>query len=134
MRQEGDEVDELLLVQLLAVVLRHELVGEALRHLLVGIDDRRVDLLGRLPLEGVVEVRPDVRFGLGRAVRVATPARRLRGLGEDLAAGLGVPSCEVGQRLLGNGAGYVLREGRDGLLAAASRDESKGEGDQRERE
>lgn len=72
--EERDEVGELLLIELLVVVPRHDAGAEALGDLGVGVDDGGVDVLRVLVCERLVEVRADLRARTGRFVCVAAPA------------------------------------------------------------
>ena len=59
--EEGDQVAELLVVELLGIRLRHDPRLEALRDLGIGVHDRLVDELLVLPLEDLVEIRANLR-------------------------------------------------------------------------
>ena len=122
-QQEGHEVSELLLAQLLAVVLRHQVVGEPLGDFRVRIDDRLEDEVGVLVGECVVEVRADLCRRAGRRERVAGRARRNSLFCEDFLAGLGISLGERpggGASLGRDGAFYGLGLGGDVLPTPAA--------------
>src|SRR5919201_4801789 len=85
-KEEGDEIGQLLIVELLPEVLGHDPGLVALRDLGVRVDDRFVDERGVLALEDVVEVRAYIPRRSRLLKGVAGGARGLRGGREDLLA------------------------------------------------
>jgi hypothetical protein len=126
--QECDEIGELLVFELLAVVAGHDVRLEPLGDLGVRVHDRRADELGVLALERLVEVRAGLPGRAGRLVGVAAPAVQPF---VDRCAGLGVP---LRKRLLRNLALDRLRQGLDCLAAPAARrrDRDREQGQQRD--
>src|SRR3990172_5773845 len=69
-----DEAVELFVSEPLAVVRRHHARLVALGNRRIGVGDRLLDVRGVLPLQRLVEVRPDRARGAGVSERMATPA------------------------------------------------------------
>jgi undecaprenyl-diphosphatase len=113
--EEGDEVGELGLVQLVAVDARHDPRLETGGDLGVRVDDRLVDEVGALPLQDLVEIGAHLAGGARGGECVAAAASRLGDGGEDLLARLGV----AGGRLSAPGLGRRSGRGR-GLLGCGA--------------
>src|SRR5919201_5737822 len=135
LRQEGDQVGELLLRQRLVRGGHHVLIARF--GVRARIDDRLLHELTQRPAAGLlrvcrqlVQVRPDLGGRSGRLVRVAA-GEAVSGEGLIPRAGLAFRQCRQRARLLLDGAGDAVRGGGHRPLVAAGSGDERG-GDQKD--